>query len=174
METLYIIVEGNDDERFFRGVMKNELLRKYDRIKIWQHAQRSHEDKEKFFRAVQTMQQDYIYIEDLDDVPTPSRKKKNIIEIFNDLDRERVVIVVKEIEGWYLAGLNRESCECLGLDYLERTDDIYKEDFNEMIPHHFRSRIDFMQEIIKEFSLKTGVKKNRSLSYFVSKFLPHR
>ncbi|MFW6238499.1 MAG: hypothetical protein ACOC5A_04645 [Halanaerobiales bacterium] len=174
METLYILVEGNDDERFFRGVMKTEFLRKYDKIKIWQHAQRSHEDKMKFIRALNTMRQDYIYVEDLDEVPTLARKKKKIVGIFDELERERIVIVVKEIEGWYLAGLDQKSCERLGLEYLEKTDDIYKEDFNDLIPHSFRSRIDFMQEIIKEFSLNTGVKKNRSLSYFVSKFLPSK
>ena len=130
MKTLYVMVEGNDDERFFNGVFKPEFLTIYDKVQIWQHAQRSNEDKKKFIKAIETLEQDYIYVEDNDEVPEPSRKKNMILSIFDRLQENRIVIVVKEIESWYLAGLDRKSCDRLGVEYVENTEDISKEDFN--------------------------------------------
>ena len=86
------------------------------------------------------------------------------------IDKNNLIIVVKEIEGWYLAGLDDESCEELGLRPFRSTDDITKEHFNNLIPNKFDSRIDFMIEILKRFSFETAKQKNKSFSYFMLKF----
>ena len=77
--------------------------------------------------------------------------------------------MAREIESWYLAGLDDKSCKELGLKPFKDTDGVTKEDFNKLIPKRFNSRIDFMVEIIKRFTTKTAKQENRSFSYFMSR-----
>ncbi|PTW03383.1 hypothetical protein C8C76_10118 [Halanaerobium saccharolyticum] len=80
-------------------------------------------------------------------------------------------MVIKEIESWYLAGLDQETSSAIGVQNFERTDHLFKEDFNDLLESVYDSRIDFMWEIIKVFSLKTAAKKNSSLNYFLNNFV---
>ncbi|MDI6767583.1 MAG: hypothetical protein QME52_12240, partial [Bacteroidota bacterium] len=50
------------------------------------------------------------------------------------------------------------------------TDDTTKEQFNRLIPEKYDSRIDFMSEILNNFSFKTAKRKNRSFKYFIEKY----
>jgi len=77
--------------------------------------------------------------------------------------------VVKEIESWYLAGLDDDASSFLGLPAFSATDTVTKEDFNELIPEKFDSRIDFMMEMLKYFLPGVAVGKNRSFAYFIHK-----
>ena len=45
-----------------------------------------------------------------------------------------------------------------------------KEDFNARIPKKFDSRIDFMFEILKSFSIETAARKNQSFHFFVNRY----
>ncbi|NQU04751.1 MAG: hypothetical protein HQ568_01560 [Calditrichaeota bacterium] len=82
-----------------------------------------------------------------------------------------MAIVRVEIESWYLAGMSDEVAPRLGLKGIKSTNDINKEDFNSMIPKDFDSRIDFMNELLKDFSINTAKKKNNSFDYFCTKFV---
>ena len=53
---------------------------------------------------------------------------------------------------------------------LPSTDELTKEDFNARIPSRFDSRIDFMFEILKSFSLETAARKNQSFHFFVNRY----
>jgi hypothetical protein len=168
---LYLLVEGNDDERFFKHIIKPLLINEYDYIKIWQYAQKSPDIKNRFLRSIKAMRADYIYIADMDDANCVTERKGKIISKLDHLSEDKVIVVIKEIESWYLAGINREKSEGIGITYLSNTNNIYKEDFNNFIPDRFDSRIDFMQEIIKSFCIDTGKMKNNSLKYFFEKFI---
>ena len=50
---------------------------------------------------------------------------------------------------------------------LASTDELTKEDFNRLIPRRFDSRIDFMFEILKSFSIETAARRNNSFDFFV-------
>ncbi|MFA6332449.1 MAG: hypothetical protein WCX22_05820, partial [Methanoregula sp.] len=89
---------------------------------------------------------------------------------FSNLDGGSIVIVIREIESWYYAGISGPLEQELGIADLASTDDMTKEDFNARIPRHFDSRIDFMFEILKSFSLETAVRKNQSFSFFVNRY----
>ncbi|HLV09046.1 MAG TPA: hypothetical protein VKY40_02455, partial [Halanaerobiales bacterium] len=44
-------------------------------------------------------------------------------------------------------------------------------DFVQLIPRGSGSKIDFMMELVKSFSLETGIRKNESLNYFFRNFI---
>jgi len=170
-KNLYFLVEGNDDERFFKHIIKPLLINHYKQVKIWQHAQKPNDTKNRFLQSIKSMGSDYIYVVDLDDFKHVSEKKEMITKSLEQLNQDRIMVVIKEIEGWYLAGIDRYNSDKIGFTYLPDTNMIYKEDFNDLIPDRFNSRIDFMQEIIKSYSIETGKDKNDSLKYFFSRYI---
>ncbi|MFW6268552.1 MAG: hypothetical protein ACOC4G_00600 [Bacillota bacterium] len=171
-EMLFLMVEGNDDERFFDKIIKPLFYDRFEKIKIWQHAQKSRETIEKMLLSINNMQADYIYIEDLDQEKNISIKKSMILKKTDYINQEKIAIVVKEIESWYLAGLSRKDADELGIAYVEQTDNIYKEDFNKLISLEYdSSRINTMHEILKCYSINLAQKRNNSFAYFIDNFV---
>ena len=174
---IYIFVEGNDDERFFKSVIL-PYLKDY-KVYFIQYAQLK---KKILIRYVQTIKDSgyvLIFTADLDELPGVTHKKKAIKNKYELLDGHRVivinnddiVIVVKEIESWYLAGLPDEKADEFRIDRINSTDEVTKEIFNNIYHGKFHSRIDFMIELLKHFSIHCAIPKNHSFEYFVSNYL---
>ena len=89
---------------------------------------------------------------------------------YENIDNDKMIVVIKEIESWYLAGLDNEVCRQLKINNFADTDNVTKEKFNALIPKKFTSRIDFMSEILKYFSIEIAKQKNNSFQYFVEKY----
>ena len=69
---------------------------------------------------------DTLLVVDLDDSPCVTDRKERVLSRFRALEGKlesetgpsfptQVLIVCKEIEGWYLAGLSDESCDHIGI-----------------------------------------------------------
>lgn len=168
---LYIMVEGNDDERFFREIIKPLFEDTYDRIIIWQYAQQKYKKIKKFITSINSMGADYFFVGDLDEHHCVTEKKEKTVDIFENISFNKIIVVIKEIESWYLAGLDQESSTNIGIPNFKRTENLFKEDFNNLLETKYDSRIDFMREIIKIFSLKTAAQKNESIKYFLNRFI---
>jgi hypothetical protein len=93
---------------------------------------------------------------------------------FKTADATQIFVVIKEIESWYLAGLDDVGCKTLGLAPVGDTDNLSKEQFDALQPARFDSRVDFLIEITKLFSVERAENKNKSFRYFAGKFLPRR
>jgi len=166
---LRILVEGNDDERFFERI-RPFLEKKYDFVQTWQYQQQASKQIKNFLQSIREMNSSYFFVTDINRTPCVTAKKNSIKRKYGArIDFNNLIIVAREVEGWYLAGLDDKSCEELGLEPFNNTDDVTKEHFNKVIPNRFASRIDFMVEILKKFSISTAKRKNRSFSYFMSR-----
>ncbi len=62
-----------------------------------------------------------------------ARKQKTVGK-YARLDEGRIQVVVEEIESWYLAGLDDERSEKLGMRRFRATDTVSKEQFDALIP----------------------------------------
>lgn len=167
---LWILVEGDDDERLIEHI-KPELESQYDYVGVWQYAQKPKKKRGEFLRVMNsTPSFDCIYLTDINNSPCITAKREDVKNKYgNRIEIERIVIAVQEIESWYLAGLDEQNNKELGIKPSNRTYDITKEKFNDMMPARFDSRIDYMREILKWFSVETGVAKNASFGYFMRK-----
>ncbi len=170
---LFFFVEGNDDERFVESVLLPHLYRHYKSIQIYQYARKKQKDVNALLRSLSNLNADFVWITDINGSPCVTQRKDKTISKYAGLVNapERVAVVIKEIESWYLAGLDDEVSERMGLVPFRTTDDLTKEEFDRLIPQKFDSRIDFMVELLKKFESETAVQKNRSFEYFVGKFL---
>jgi hypothetical protein len=167
---LFIMVEGEDDVRFFGRIIKPLFVPRYDSVEIIPYACIKREKINKFLKSVRQMNNDYIFVADIDSERSVRDKKQLLYFHFSNISGQSIVIVIKEIESWYYAGLSASAAQDIGVADLPATDEIFKEDFNLLMPRHFDSRIDFMFEILKSFSLETAVLKNRSFKFFVERY----
>jgi len=167
---LWVLLEGNDDERFFKGIIKPRLSPQYDSIQVWQYAQKPSKRTMNFLKAIKTISSGYFFLKDINDSPCVAAKKQNMERIYKGtINVDNIVVVVKEIESWYLAGLDDKGRKELGVKALRKTDNLTKEQFDRLIPRKFDSRIDFMAEILKRFSVDMAKQKNKSFNYFMTK-----
>jgi len=161
---LYIWVEGNDDERFFKRIIEPMLQKKYDNIYIIAYSQMKKEKRKSFLKSIKSMGADYIFVTDIDKSPCVTARKEEFEEFKYIIDKGKIVVVVKEIESWYLAGLDTKKIK---IPHFELTDDITKEEFNKLISGN--SRIDSMLKILNNFSIEMAKQRNKSFKYFIEK-----
>ena len=158
---LFIWVEGGSDARFFEAVFKPLFRAFYRRVEIRAYANLKRVKFQQILQGIEAMSGDYIVVADIDEEPCVTAKKIFVRKRIPHLDDTRIRVVIREIESWYLAGLNRPSAEQLDLPDMDRTDEITKEMFAALMPEKFTSRIDFMMEILKLYSLETAMQKER-------------
>jgi hypothetical protein len=162
--TLYLLVEGDDDERFANRVVIPRLSSRYDYIMLWKYAQQKREKVNLFLRSIKAMGADYFLLADIDEHSCFPKKRKALLEKFTELGSRQSLIVLREIESWYLAGLPDDNR--WGLKAPVDTSDVTKEQFEAAIPKAFDSRIDYMIEILKLFDVNTAGARNPSFQYF--------
>jgi hypothetical protein len=167
---LFILVEGEDDIRFFGRVIKPLFISRYDSVEIFPYASIKRQKVNNFLKSVAQMKNDYIFVADIDTERSVRDKKQILYHWFSNIGGGNIVIVIREIESWYYAGLPDEVLQKHGLPPLPSTDDLTKEDFNALIPLSFDSRIDFMFEILKSFSTGIAARHNRSFRFFVERY----
>ena len=168
--SLYLFLEGHDDERFFSRVLSRLLRRRYSNIQVILYAEDPPKVTRRFVRSIRSAGDDYIFAKDIDEAPCVTESKRKAINKFQ-VDENNIIIVIKEIECWYLCGLGNQSCEKLRIDRLSaNTDSMTKEDFDELIPKDM-SRIEFMQQILERYDIPVGRSKNRSFRYFLEKWV---
>ncbi|MFC2155042.1 hypothetical protein ACFLRB_00940 [Acidobacteriota bacterium] len=169
---LFILVEGNDDERFFERIIKPEFQKIYDHVQLYKYASQSSKKIENFVNVINSMNADYIVAADINHSPCVTQKKGTLIsKKIRNVEKDKLIVVIKEIESWYMAGLEEKSKEKIGIKHGESsTNDLSKEYFNRLMPKKYISRIEFMQEILKYFKKKTAVKNNKSFAYFLEKY----
>lgn len=171
---LHIFVEGTDDKRFFEKIIKPMFEVNYDSVVLQEYQQKKDEWVVNFLKSIKSMGSDYIYAGDINSQPCVTAKKRKIKEEFRNLDESRIIVVVKEIESWYLAGLSDKDAKKfkIPLSKIRTTDDLTKEQFNGLIPERFKdSRIDLMIELLKCFSVETAKQRNKSFNHFIGSYV---
>ncbi len=117
------------------------------------------------------MNADYIYVSDVDGPCVTARKGKIKSQYGELLEDGRIGIVIKVIESWYLGGLNNDDAKKFTGRTFRTTDNVIKEQFENLISRKFDSKTDFMIEILKFFSIGVAKRKNKSFKYFCDRFI---
>ena len=174
---LFIWVEGDDEKRgtgddirFFKRIMKPIFEKKYDRVEVLTYAKKDKKSMLAKFKTIQQAKADYIIVGDINSKPCISQKKEELKKRFSrKISDQNITVAIPEIESWYLAGINKEECKKLGIKYLDKTDQITKENFNALIPKN-SIRIEFMLSMVEHFDIPTAKQQNKSFHYFCKKY----
>jgi hypothetical protein len=166
-----VFLEGADDERFFDGVIRPILTGRYNNVVPWKYARRPKDDLKKALKSVRDQKADCLFLADIDTHPCITSRRQSLLDAYRKrIDPSWVIVVVREIESWYLAGLDDEHAQELRLSPVRHTDGLTKEQFREMMPKRFNgSVVDFMTEVLRGFRSETAKTKNRSFCYLMDK-----
>jgi hypothetical protein len=101
------------------------------------------------------------------------RKEDKQQEEFENVDKDNIMIVIKEIESWYLAGLDKGACKRLGIAEFKNTEKVTKQRFDSLWRRSksFNSDVNFIREIFNSFDIETAKRKNESFRYFAEEFV---
>jgi hypothetical protein len=141
-QTAVFFVERANDERFFERVVKPKLQQSYKVIIIHTYVERT--DKYKrinaFLQSIASLKAEYIFVTDINNSPCFTAKKEEIRNKIGEIDANRILVVVKEIESWYFAGLDNIRSKKLKIRRnFENTNNLTKEQFKALIPKSFDS-----------------------------------
>lgn len=169
---LFIWVEGHDDMLFFNKIIRPIFRHRYDVVEVRQYAQMKKHKLENLLQSLDELKADCLVIADIDFHPCVTAKKQYLSYRFPSVSPEKFVIVIQEIESWYLAGLTANRSKKLGVSRVHSTNQITKEVFVELKPRN-QTKLSFMLEILKRYSIHAAKQKNRSFKYFMNKYLPY-
>ena len=175
---VYFIIEGPDDERFFDKVVKPLFEQEGLITKCIPHACISRKERVKFIRSIKNFNnQDYVYAKDLDRYPCITSRKGSIIkELSYQVDDNKIMVVAKVIESWYLAGADEKTLKQLhvkrnNIDRINKsTDTIDKIQFDGFFPKTI-PRSNIMLKLLENYNIIEAMNRNKSFNYFIRKFL---
>ena len=167
MASIHVLLEGPDDERFFRSVLRPELAKAYDNVRTYLYAQKSKKEITKYVKTLNESKQRYIVLANFDAKDSCYGKRK--IRLRRDMPRagdSNIAIVKTEIESWYLAGMGRRECDLLQIPHRPNTEPVSKEEFEQMRGRAKpMPRAEFMVTMLDAFSADTAKRQNASFGY---------
>jgi len=171
LSKIYVFVEGHDDYVFFSNIIEPLLKKQYDDVEILQYAQMKKIKTIKFIESIIMLNFDYLIVADIDDETSIAHKKKKLQARFDSASYDKMIIVIAEIESWFIAGLTDKNADEWKIEKYQRTELITKEVFNTLYGRRFHSRIDFLEELVKQYDINTAINKNISFKYFFEKYI---
>ena len=173
---LVLFVEGSDDQLFAESILRPLVQPLFDYVQIYPYAKEKPTKVRGYVNQIRYVADwSYIFIADFDQGPCVTRRKDQLMSRYGNLDADRILIVKSEIESWYLAGLDSDSCIELGVQPLGDTDSITKEIFGTVIPRNYEDRVGFMVDALRYYDIGTARDKNTSFDYAMGKhFSPSR
>ena len=171
-DKIYIIVEGDDDEVFFKKILQPILKEHYELVLYWTYANETKALFEKMIQSIHSENKDYYILGDLDDKPDKKIKINQLLDRSNNrANINNIIIIITILEGWYLAGINDAEKERLGiLIDLSNTDTLTIDDFNAMETKHSSMKL-LKDAIIRQYDLQLALTRNESLNYYYSRII---
>ena len=155
---LFLFVEGPDDERFVRTHYANKS------IKPIKYTGKTPKEVNNLLKGIKRMNSPYLFFADSDGSSPDERIQKTTTK-YAECEASQVVVVCFEIESWYLAVLNQQASQKLGVKYISTTDTVTKEQFNSMVPKKM-TRLDFILEILRRYDGEDALQRNSSYRKF--------
>ena len=131
-DRLVVLVEGNRDESFVKEIIKPILVskNKYKDVLIYKYAHINKTQNARFIRTSEQQNDAVLCMVDIDNAPCKSGCKVKVkSDRIGELRDEEIIVVIKEIESWLLAGLSDKCCKRLGISNIGKTNSINKEKY---------------------------------------------
>jgi hypothetical protein len=168
---LVVWVEGDRDKRFFETIVTVRLAAAFDLVLIREYGQKKRAEINRLFDAMSHQGFYRTFVTDMNSAPCATVRKQKVKDHYPALKDREIVVVSKEIESWYLAGLTADGETALKVKCPASTDNLAKEDLDRLRPSRFDSDLDFLLELLKSFDATVARKRNKSFDYFHRRFL---
>jgi len=150
------------------AIIKPGLNLVHAQVLVREYRQRKRADFNHLLRAMAHQGFRRLLLTDMDSAPCVTSRKEKVKERHPDVEYQEIIVVSKEIESWYLAGITADGAVALRLSPPPYTDDLTKEDLERLRPPHFDSQLDFLLELLKHFDSRAPCIRNKSFAHFHS------
>ncbi len=165
-ENRYVIIhEGSTDRRLIEAVVEPVLSARWS-IEKWKSATMSRTEKNQIVRRSIMRKFPVVVVCDLDTYPCIRARRGHEQELLQAGQTVCVTVVVKEIEGWYLAGMPNHLASKLKFSIPADVESVSKEDFAMMASRASHSAVQLMTRILEVFDVSLARTRSRSFDYF--------
>lgn len=163
-----IFVEGFYDELFVRRIIELEKIP--CKPNIVKYKEQRSEKIDEYMRSLHKGNIDFIFLADADPGQNNgiSYRVTELKKVYPNLGDDHIVIVVPEIEGWYIAGLNPNSRKKLGIGKGPKPDECTKEKFKSILPKR-SDNIDIRSKILEAYDITIARSNSSSFNTFIEK-----
>jgi hypothetical protein len=158
------LVEGDDDKKFFERIISPQIKKYYQDVLIRKHIGWTINERTTMISDFQKKSADIFVISDFDKSSCITNKIDKVRTDYNIPVEVKIFIVKKEIESWYLAGINDFLLNKHSIQEFNDTENLSKKFLNTLSKRN-GSLLEFKLKILNNYSLKTGISKNSSLKY---------
>jgi len=124
-ETLLVFVEGGSDRRFFERAIQPFALPL--RMRVVEYASVPNREINRILVEKRRIGSPCMFVKDRDLAPCATSRKEKVQETHPPLAARDIVVVSREIESWYMAGITQETAKRLGIRNLpDKTDECVK------------------------------------------------
>ena len=177
---LFILVESEYDTLFFKKIIQESLEQSYNEIEFFEYARIPLKITENIIKSRVEMNFNYFFLTDLDTSSCFPEKKDFISRYIPILNNEKIIVVIKEIESWMIAGIVKEVLYDLGskkeivtsLGIHKRrfcSNDFYANDFDKIVPRLMSKKL-FVMNLLDLYDIRKAKERNNSFRYFFEKF----
>jgi hypothetical protein len=178
MRQIHFFVEGNDDVLFMNAVVRPICLLHQVQYNVFAYSQEKVVKTSAILQTHMLRGEDCFFLADKDSMQyrTIEQRKHALYHRYQLPDQAHCVVVVEEIESWYLAGLPHDVYTelCIGR-YYDGTNTITKEQFNAQLAHtHKASKgrsVILLRYLLRRFDVDIACERNRSFLYFYNTLL---
>lgn len=164
---LFLLVEGDDDEAFVEQVLRPRLEAAGFTVIIKQHRQEAWKKIHRFVNAAKRVPESRLFfLRDMDMIPCFTKLRDLVCEKVSAIERERVIGVVPEIEGWYVAGVPDSEQARFGLSAGVSADAVHKSEFERVRPAAFLTLAEYRHEMLKVYDPDVACARSSSYCYF--------
>jgi hypothetical protein len=170
-DRLWVLIEGEQDERFFKKILHKQFRKKYKYVHYWPYAEEKPELFEGMISSCIDENIDYIITGDCDS-DDPNTHVDKLYERSNKIvNKSNIFIIIKEIESWYLSGLSEDKIKLMEFkESFDNTNDLTKQDFENMKPKKYKSFYYYITTILSYFDHNIAINKNNSFKQFIEKY----
>jgi hypothetical protein len=173
---MFIFYEGPDDLKFIDNIIKPIFRDKGTAITPIDQYLKKRTILASFIKSISSIpSSSYIFMKDLDTYPCIFKRKESIdSDLSHHIDVNKILIVEKEIESWYLAGTDRRTLRRLKVEprdidvITKSTDNIDCNRFNHFFPRKI-SRSEILDSLLINYDINVAELRNKSFRYFLQK-----
>jgi hypothetical protein len=169
---IFFVVEGLDDQRFVERIICPQLKNtRYYFGGIQQHAEMKDVKVKGLIKTYVDLKFEFIFMCDFDSGPCFTVRKNRHSSRYSPLPNERVLVVKKKIEGWYMAGVDKSFFKKHRLECPGDVENVDKHVIEEMAQRAKMDLTDFKIELLRNYNWNKGLERCPSLRRLNQKYL---
>ncbi len=165
---IYILVEDDWDRDYYEKILEPKLYEKYNQVIPYKYIRKPKPEVIKYVKVMLKIGADYYVLTDLNHSPSIECAKEKVSKRMGNLiDYDNIIVVIKEIECWIMAGMKDSILKQCPMSLNISNTEIYdKEEFLPMMSHNPSV---FYTRILNTYDIDKALERNSSLTYFVNR-----